>query len=134
MARVGIDARTGKVLIGWPHCVQSIGTILNTELRERAQRRGFGSQLPRRIDRPQNQEAILDIYIDIAEALEPREVEGHQYGEPGFVLLRVSLDASEMGQVTVLLSGVFFENGHLGDYSNPVEAQIAYTIAEAASA
>lgn len=133
MARVGVDARTGLVLMGWAHCVQSIKAILNTELRERTQRRGFGSVLPRLIDRPQNQEAILDIYVAVAEALEPREVEGHQYGEPGFVLLRTKLDASEMGKVTVLLSGVFYENGHLGDYSNPTTAQIAYTIAEAAS-
>lgn len=132
MARVGIDRHSGKVLTGWDHCVQSIQTILSTELRERVQRRGLGSHLLRNIDRPQNQDTVLDIYMDVADALEPRIVEGHQYGEPGFVLLRVKLDAGEMGKVVILLSGVFFENGHLGDYGNPVSAQIAYTLVSSA--
>lgn len=128
MARVGIDAATGQVLSGWPHCAQSIRTILSTAFRERFQRRYFGSSLPDLIDRPQNEETILDIYMAAAEALEPRVVEGHQCGEPGFVLLRTILDASESGKVSLLLSGVFFEDGHLGDYSNPALVEVAYTV------
>ncbi|THK38653.1 baseplate assembly protein [Ensifer sp. MPMI2T] len=130
MARVGLDARTGGPLYGWAHCVQSISEILTTEMRERTQRRGFGSNLPRLIDRPQNEETIIDVYMATAEALEPRMVEGRQYGEPGFVLLRTSLDASEPGKLLLLLSGVFFEHGHLGDYSNPSQREVSYTVTE----
>lgn len=130
MARVGLDARTGRPLYGWAHCVQSIGKILMTELRERVQRRAFGSALISLIDKPQNEETIISFYMATAEALEPRIVEGRQYGEPGFVLLRTSIDASEPGKVRLLISGVFFEHGHLGDYSHPSEQQIIYAVTE----
>lgn len=126
MARVGIDAKTGRVIYGWAHCVQSMRKILLTEFNERVQRREFGSNLLRLIDRPQNHETVIDIYVATAQALEPRTVEGRQYGEPGFVLLRTYLDASQMGHVTLLLDGVFFENGHLGDYSNPIQKNVSF--------
>jgi phage baseplate assembly protein W len=128
MARVGIDARTGRPIYGWAHCVQSIKKILETEIGARLQRRLFGAFLQRIIDRPQTAEIVIDIYADVAAALEPRTVEGNQLGEPGFVLLRVSIDASTAGHVMLLLSGVYFENGHLGDYSNPSERQISYPL------
>jgi hypothetical protein len=127
MARVGVNADTGQLLYGWKHCIQSMREILMTEIGERIQRRTFGADHSRMIDRPQNEDTVLDLYSLVAEALEPRIVEGRQYGEPGFVLLRSSLDASEPAKVILLLSGVYFENGHLGDYSNPTEQQISYT-------
>lgn len=128
MARVGINADTGEVLVGWPHCAQSIRDIFRTELDERVQRRPYGAEMDRVIDRPQNEETVIDLYQMAAEALEPRIVEGHQYGEPGFVLLRAGLDASTPGTVNLLLSGVFFENGHLGDFSIASEQQLLYDI------
>ncbi|CCF19164.1 Phage-related baseplate assembly protein [Pseudorhizobium banfieldiae] len=130
MTRVGLDKQTGRPLLGWAHCVQSISTIISTELNERVQRRGFGGRLMRLIDRPQNEETIIDIYVSVAEALEPRKVEGREYGEPGFVLLRTSLDAGTPGRLLLLVSGVFFENGHLGDYSNPKLTEVAFAITE----
>lgn len=131
MPRVGVDAETGRLLAGWDHCRQSIKKILTTEVGERVQVRPFGSRLPRLIDRPQNVETIIDIYVAIAEALEPRVVEGRQLGEPGFVLMRANLDAKTPGHVSLEVSGVFFENGHLGDYSNPVEKTITFLTDEA---
>lgn len=131
MPRVGIDESTGRLLYGWAHCKQSMRKILYTELKERAQRRGFGSRLPSLIDKPQTLEFVLDIYEATATALEPRMVEGFQYGEPGFVLLRNSLDASEPGKITMHLSGVYFEHGHLGDYSNPSEQKVTFIVREA---
>lgn len=128
MARVGLDARTGRLLYGWAHCVQSITEILMTELGERVQRRGFGAALTSMIDRPQNEETVVDIYMATAQALEPREIEGRQYGEPGFILLRSSLDASTPGKLILMLSGIFFENGHIGDYSNPSAREVTYAV------
>lgn len=130
MSRVGLNASTGRLIYGWEHCVQCIKELLLTEIGERLQRRLLGSKIPRAIDRPQNEETVIDIYMGTAQALEPRIVEGRQYGEPGFVLLRTSLDASEPGRLILLLGGVFFERGHLGDYSNPSERQIAFTVTE----
>src|ERR1051325_1606511 len=132
MARVGLDARTGRPLYGWAHCVQSITKNLTTELKERVQRRGFGSGLVSHIDDPQNEEHVIDLYEAAASAIEPRMVDGRECGEPGFDLLRASIDASEPGKITLLLSGVFFEHGHLGDYSNPSEKQIIYAVTEQA--
>lgn len=128
MARVGTDSASGQLLFGWDHCVQSITEILSTAIGSRVQRRSFGANIADYIDRPQNAETIIDLYVDAAIALEPREVEGRQYGEPGFVLLRTTVDAGTPGNVILLLSGVYFENGHLGDYSNPSERQIAYLV------
>lgn len=130
MARVGIDAKTGRCLFGWEHCLQSIVAILTTELGERVQLRGFGSDLPSIIDRPQNVDTIVDLYVATAQALEARVEEGRQLGEPGFVLLRANLDAKTPGIVRLEVSGVFFENGHLGDYSNPVERAAYLSLTE----
>lgn len=130
MARVGLDARTGRLIYSWQHCVQSIRKILTTELNERLQRRGFGSVLPMLIDRPQNEETLISFYVATADALEHRVVEGRQYGEPGFVLLRTNLDPSTPGQLRLFLGGVFFENGHLGDFSNPTLRDVAYAVAQ----
>ena len=130
MTRAGLDARTGRPPYGWAHAVQSITKILTTELNSRVQRREFGSEQIRIIDRPQNEETIMDLYVATAQALEPRVIEGRQYGEPGFVLLRTSIDASEPGRVAMLLGGVFFENGHLGDYSNPSQREIVYAVTD----
>lgn len=131
MARVGIDRKTGRTLVGWDHCLQSIITILITEIGERVQLRNFGSLLPRLIDRPQNAETIIDVYVAAAEALEPRVVEGRQLGEPGFILLNANVDAGTPGHVKLVLRGVYFENGHLGDYSNPTERTAALALREA---
>lgn len=133
MARVGVDARTGRPLYGWDHCVQSIKHILYTAIGKRVQRREFGSNLAEMIDRPQNAESIVDFYVTVAEALQPRTVEGRQYGEPGFVLLSVNLDASEPGVVRFNMAGVYFENGHLGDFSSPQLATIVYSVTEGVS-
>ena len=130
MARVGIDAKTGRCLFGWDHCLQSIITILTTELGERVQLRGFGSVVPNLIDRPQTTETSIDLYVATAQALEPRIVEGRQLGEPGFVLLRANVDAGTPGEVKLEVGGVFFENGHLGDYSNPVERSAIFALKE----
>lgn len=128
MARVGINRQTGKLLSGWDHCLQSITNILTTEVGERVQRRDFGSNLQSMIDLPQNVETVISLYVATVEALEPREVEGKQLGEPGFVLTRVNLEASTPGLVNLYLSGVYFENGHLGDYSSPVQKDVTLSL------
>lgn len=133
MSRVGVDENTGRLLFGWEHCKQSMRKILFTALKERVQRRQFGSRLPDLIDKPQNMEFVLDVYEAVATALEPRIVEGQQYGEPGFVLLRNSLDASVPATVTLKISGVFFEHGHLGDYSNPSDQKVSFVVTETSS-
>ena len=117
MSSIGIDAETGRVLYGWAHVVQSIRKILTTEIGERVHRRWFGSGIPSKIDRPQNLENIVDIYMDVAEALEPRLVEGHQAGEPRFALRIVRAQPGPDGHLTLTLYGTYYPRGHLGDFS-----------------
>lgn len=127
MARTGIDASTGKILVGWDHVVQSIGIILSTELRSRVQRRDYGSLIPRLIDRPQNPETIVNFYMAIAEALEPRLVRGSWYGEPCFHLSRCGIEAGTPGSVSLILDGTYFPNGHKNDFAMPSPRRVVYS-------
>ena len=60
--RVGIDRRTGAMMVGWPHVLQSIETILMTRYHERVLRRWAGSFVPhilRRIGDPARHHSVL---------------------------------------------------------------------------
>ncbi len=128
MASVGIDANTGKLLVGWPHVVQSIGKLLTTSIGSRVERRDFGSLIPSMIDRPQNQDAIVNFIMATAEALEPRLVRGRWYGEPRFHLTRAQIGADVPATVTLLLSGDYIPNGHKGDFSKRSPTTLKYSV------
>ena len=121
MVSVGINRETGKVITGWPRTIQSIYTILSTELGDRVQRRDFGSGVPTLIDRPSNVEAVMDLYVAVAEALEPRLMNGRQYGEPCFALTRIQMKFSPTGETNIILDGIEYPNGHRGDFT-PAQA------------
>ncbi|CAH1665857.1 MULTISPECIES: GPW/gp25 family protein [unclassified Chelatococcus] len=118
MGSAGFDRRTGKVLRDWDHTRQSIEIILTTPKYTRVMRRLFGADLQSLIDAPMNPRVILAAFVAIAEALEPREVEGFQLGEPRFRLVSVKVaDAQQDGRITFELTGTYFPNGHLGDFT-----------------
>ncbi|MBO6755750.1 MAG: hypothetical protein JJ902_05455 [Roseibium sp.] len=97
--------------------VQSVWIILTTELGSRVERRDFGAIIPKLIDQPQNQEIVVNFIMAVAEALEPRWVNGAWYGEPRFHISRVRVDVAEPGQVAIMIVGDYFPLGHLRDYS-----------------
>jgi phage baseplate assembly protein W len=108
--RTGVDRNTGKVLTGWDHCAQSILDIVTTAIGSRVLARAYGSDAPNLIDRPQNPTSIAAHWSAIAEAL--------RKWEPGFRLKKVG--ATQLGADGVAgftLTGDFYPNGHLGDYS-----------------
>lgn len=128
MPSVGIDARTGKLLVGWDHIVHCIGRTLMTEIGSRAERRDLGSLLPWLQDKPQNEETLVNFYMGAAEALEPRRVHGQWYGEPRFALGQVRYKADVPGEVVIALIGDEVPNGHKGDFTRVSPRVVTYSV------
>lgn len=108
--RSGIDRATGKSLIGWDHCVQSIAVILTTRVGSRVMRRAFGSAALDLQDRNATPKRIMQIYAAVAAAI--------KRWEPGFRLQTIKLTRGGADGVFAFeIAGVFYPRGHLGDYS-----------------
>lgn len=108
--RSGIDRRTGKLLIGWDHCVQSIAVILTTRVGSRVMRRAFGSAALELQDRNATARRVMQIYAAVAAAI--------KRWEPGFRLQTIAMTRGGADGVFVFeISGIFYPRGHLGDYS-----------------
>ena len=117
MPSVGLHPKTGKVVIGWERTRLSLKKLITTELRSRVQRRDLGSIVPSLIDQPQNPEKVMDLYMGIVEAIEPRLVHGLQYGEPCFGITNIGMDLSTPGKPAVSVTGYEYPEGHKGDFS-----------------
>ena len=113
----GLDRNTGRPLDGWPHVVQSLTVLITTEIGERVERRAFGSRSGDLLDRPGNEPTILDHFAAIAEAIEPRLINGFQYGEPRFDLARIIPSGGPDGRFGFELVGLYYPRGHLGDFT-----------------
>ena len=122
--RTGIDAKTGQVLQGWPHVVQSLGKILRTRFNTRTAYRHLGSEVPDLQDANANPHTLFDLYVALAEAIED-ETEG----EPGFRLDEIEMVAGGRdGAFAFDLVGAHFPRGHLGDYSIQESARTAIPV------
>lgn len=113
----GLDKRTGKVLSDWPHCAQSLRTLIRTRWGERQQRYRLGGEDGTLLDRPGSPIEIMRYFNTVYEAIAPRLVNGFQYGEPRFDLARIIPRGNESGQFTFSLVGLYYPRGHLGDFS-----------------
>lgn len=113
----GFSRQTGRPLSGWAETQQSLQVLVTTEVGERVERRRLGNPGSGLLDRPGNLDTVLDHFAAIAQAIEPRLVEGMQYGEPRFDLARIIPRGDESGQFEFELLGLFYPRGHLGDFS-----------------
>lgn len=120
--RVGVDRRTGKIIVGWKHVMQSMMVIFSTRFHERVLRRWFGSFVPHILGENAIERVITRFYWAVAGAID--------MWEPNYSITRVAvvrrietdveqtLTSSEelrMGQLTVRHDGVYRPRGHLGD-------------------
>ena len=72
---LGTATSTLEPLGGFAHVVQSIRDILTTPKGSRVLRRDYGSDVPALLDRPMNNDTLVDFYMAAAEAVdlwEPR--------------------------------------------------------------
>ncbi|MBB4287666.1 GPW/gp25 family protein [Roseospira goensis] len=115
---VGMCRRTGRPLDGWNHVVQSMDDILTTAVGERVERRRYGAGADGLLDRPMTPQSLMDVYVTVVRALAPRTINGHQYGEPRFDLVRmVPRAAGPDGAMMLELVGLYYPRGHLGDFT-----------------
>lgn len=117
----GMDRNTGRALDGWPHTQQSIGVLLTTPTMSRVMRRAFGAGIPRRVDMPISPATIIDLYADVAAALTKYE--------PRYRPARMSLPTDPTnGALSVLIEGVYYPRGDLGDFSVSVPANLTVAL------
>ncbi|MBX9873338.1 MAG: baseplate assembly protein [Beijerinckiaceae bacterium] len=125
----GRDRRTGQPLSGWPEVAQSLDTILSTAIGDRVRRRAFGLDDRVLQDRPMNAVEMTDAFVAIAEAIEPRDLNGRQYGEPRFDLVRVlPVRAGPDGVVGFELQGLYYPLALIGDFT--VFERQSYTLGQ----
>lgn len=100
----GFNVTTGTLLGGYDHLLQSVKDILTTPVGSRVMLREYGSDIPKLLDSPMNNETFAKIYAAIVDALnkwEPR------------------LTVDRMQVVSVSANGVLslsIEGRYLGEY------------------
>lgn len=99
----GMSVINGEPLDGQDHLIQSIVDILSTPIGTRVMRREYGSALFEKIDRPMNDELLVDIFADVAIALDR--------WEPRFRLKHMSVSVVEAGRFTLDLVGTWLRTG-----------------------
>ena len=110
MTAVGIDRRTGKVLVGWPHVAQSVQDIFTTRLMTRVMRRDYGSEHLNLVDQPMTDRTLMQFASAANDALDR--------WEPRFRLTHVEFQAASAdGVAEVVCDGIYYPRGHLGDFS-----------------
>jgi phage baseplate assembly protein W len=117
--RVGVNAKNGKVLIGWDHVLQSIHRIFVTKYHSRVLRRWVGSFMPHILGDSGIERTITRFYWAILTAID--------LWEPNYRIQRVRVfrraDGSSLtspeefrrGILTTRMDGVYRPRAHLGD-------------------
>lgn len=99
----GINALSGKELMGIAHLKQSIKDILTTPIGTRIMRRDYGSRLFELIDNPTNEDLKTEIFAAVAESL--------IRWEPRFKLQQTGVVEITPGRIVLELKGIFLISG-----------------------
>lgn len=118
-ARVGVNHKTGKPLLGWDHVEQSIAKIFSTRYHERVLRRYVGSFVPHLLGQSGTMSNITRFYWAIVTAID--------LWEPNYRIQKVnvatrpdgslltSTDEFRLGNITTRPEGVYRPRAHRGD-------------------
>lgn len=119
---IGIDRRTGKVLTGWAHVMQSIEVLLTTPYFERVMRPYVGSFGIRLFGELANRRTAQRFRWTVATAL--------LLFEPRFHPTRIDqVDLDRTGETVWIIEGDYRPRGHLGDTTSAGSRTL--TLAEA---
>lgn len=127
--RVGVNAKTGKIMVGWRHVEQSIGKIYSTPYHERILRQWVGSFVPYILGKNTTSTTVTRFFWAMAVALdlwEPcyriRRIRIQSRAEKASKSQRspdqnilTSADEVRKGQLTFMNEGLYMPRGHLGD-------------------
>jgi phage baseplate assembly protein W len=107
--RTGIDGRTGKVITGIPHLMQSLGKIWGTRIDSRVMRLDFGSDLRSLLSEDLTPAIALLLYNELYASAAKWE---HEYAITQLQLVTLS----EGGKLGLRYGGVYFPEGRFGNY------------------
>ena len=99
----GINRITGHAIDDITHVKQSIQDILTTPIGSRVQLRNYGSRLFEYIDKPMNNEIIIQIILASAEAIDT--------WEPRVKLTRVLPTVNDSGHLSIDVDFTYQPNG-----------------------
>lgn len=116
--RTGIDGRTGKVLTGAAHLIQSLETIWMTRLDQLVMHLDFGSDLRGHLAEDLTPALALAIYNDLVTAVHKFEPE-YRIDELQLVLM------TEGGALGLRHGGLYYPEGRFGNYAIAVPFRAA---------
>ena len=128
--RVGVDRRTGKMIMGWPHVYQSMSVIFRTRFHQRVLRRWVGSFVPHLLGQNASPRYITRFFWAIAGSLDLWEP-GYRF-EKADISDTTAVGLQSRGELVSRLTGQYRPRGHLGD-NTPAERRGANIIGSGAN-
>lgn len=107
---VGLDARSGSVLTGWDHVLQSLSDIFTTGFGERVIREWYGSFVPHLLGRLITPEEVTPFFVAITSAIEQ--------WEPRYRVSEIKvLNATRDGALHFYIDGEYRPRAMFGDFT-----------------